>query len=100
MLLAKSELLPLEDENRLNLIINLEGLELIDAHEIGDSEFEHVQQVLAVQSPEGKIFWPLFLIVPDHEETAVLLGAHLLDGADVVEGMDIVSLPQEQLRVI
>ena len=43
VLLAKSKLLSLEDQDGLNLIISLVGMELVDGLEIGDSKLKHVQ---------------------------------------------------------
>ncbi len=74
MCLTRFKLFTLKDQDWLHVSLDVFWcLEFICAFEVFDSHLEHVENVAVKNTPKHQIVGSLFLMIANHEQTAIIL---------------------------
>ena len=99
MLLTKFKLFSLKHQNWLDLAVQI-WVEMGNAFVSANSKLKHIQQMLWEISANNKVIWSFLLVGAQDKKTGVLFVRHLFQWANVFEGVDVMTLPHEQLTNI
>ncbi len=93
------KLLALKNQDWLHVCLDVFWcLEFIRAFEVFDSHFEHVENMTVKNTPKHQVVRSLFLMIANHEQTAVILHRLVFNQTWVFHRNDIVSVTYKHLH--
>jgi len=98
MLIIRVEVGALEDKDWFRVTIDVFRCgEIASTTEVGDAELEHVEDVAVENAPNHQIIWPLLLMAPNCEQTAVVFHGLVLNQTGVFHRDEVMGVADEHL---